>query len=159
MTATAGYRVSIGKGMLAASIRHAGFAAALLALLAAGCGDPPSAPGGHAGVLPADPEARAVHCYLVLTLTIDQLAEFDGAGAKGGFRGRRGSEELLRARRRIAAQLDEEMLGSLRRDPLPKMEAVLLEFDADGDGQLSTAAEVEEFNRHVAACTRPWRSE
>lgn len=151
--------MSIGTGTPAAGMRHPGLAVALLALLATGCGEPPPAPAGHTGILPAAPEERALHCYLVLTLTIDQLAEFDGAGAKGGFRGHRGAEELLRARQRVAAQLEDGMLASLRRDPLTKLEAVLLEFDADGDGQLSTAAEVEEFNRHVAACTRQWRSE
>lgn len=134
--------------------------AALLALmLAAGCGEPPPAPHGEVANLPADPEARALFCYLVLTLTIEQLAEFEGPGTRGSFRGQRGAEELLRARNRVAAELDEELLATLRHDPWPRLHALLEDFDADGDGQLSTAAEVESFNRHVAACSRPRRME
>jgi hypothetical protein len=121
-------------------------ATALLALLAAGCGEPSPGPAGDLALLPADPEARALHCYLVLTLTIDQRAEFEGGRARGG------SEELLRARERAAAQLDAELLDQLRRNPGPSLEALLAEFDLDGDGELASAAELAEFNRHVGAC-------
>jgi hypothetical protein len=117
----------------------------LLALLTAGCNERPPEP-ADSPLLPADPEARALHCYLVLTLTIEQRAEFEGGRARGG------SEELLRAREGAAAQLDTELLDQLRRNPRPSLEALLADFDLDGDGELSSAAELAEFNRHVGAC-------
>lgn len=133
----------------------AGAAATVLLLFAAGCGDQPQAPAGEAAILPVEPEARARHCYLVLTLTIEQLSEFEGTGPQAGFLSRQSSDELLRARRRAAEELERWQLEELRRDPLPGLEALLTQFDADGDGQLSSKAEVEAFNRHVAACSRP----
>lgn len=131
-------------------------AGAMLALCAAGCGEPGPVPATAAGVLPAEPQTRLLHCYLVLTLTIDQMAEFDGPGRQRGVVGRRGTEELLRARARFAAELDGGLLDELRRDPWPRLDAMLEGFDLDGDGQLATAAEVEAFNLHVAACSQPW---
>jgi hypothetical protein len=122
---------------------------ALLALLAGGCGEQPSGPAADVGLPPAETEARALHCYLVLTLTIDQLADFEGAGTREA---RRQSEELHRARRRHAAALEELLLDELRANPLPSLRVLLDEFDADGDGELSSVAELNEFNRHVAAC-------
>jgi hypothetical protein len=139
---------------MAARARPAKIAVALLALLMAGCGRPSPEPVADDSLLPAGPAARALHCYLVLTLAIDQLGEFDSPAMRGSFRGRSGTEELLHARARAAAELDDGLLDELRRDPWPSLEEVLAEFDAGGDGQLSTAAEVEEFNRHVAACIR-----
>ncbi len=128
------------------------FAILLVALLASGCGKQAPAPPGNASPLPDEPAARALHCYLLLTLTIDQMAEVDGPGRQGGFVAKRGTDELLRARARVAAQLDGELLDELDRDPWPRLEELLAGFDTDGDGQLATAAEVDEFNRHVAAC-------
>jgi hypothetical protein len=122
------------------------FGTVLVMLLAAACGEPPPERTDVPASMPADGEARALHCYLVLTLTLDQMAEFEGGRARGGM------EELLRARERAALQLDEELLEQLRRDPRPSLEALLEDFDADGDGELSTAAELAEFNRHVRAC-------
>jgi hypothetical protein len=122
---------------------------ALLTLLASGCGDRPAAPAADVGLPPVETEARALHCYLVLTLTIDQLAEFEGAGTREA---RRQSEELHRARRRHAAALEDWLLDQLNADPWPSLRVLLAEFDTDGDGELSSAAELDEFNRHVAAC-------
>jgi hypothetical protein len=121
----------------------------LLVGLTAGCGRQavdPSASGRspHAGL-----GGDALHCYLVLTLTLDQLAEFEGARSREA---RRQSEELHRARARHAAALDPDLLDELRRDPWPSLHRVLAEFDEDGDGELGSAAEVAEFNRHVGAC-------
>lgn len=130
-------------------------AAATLALLAAGCSEQPQQQASSAGLLPPEPEARARHCYLVLTLTIEQLNQFEGTGPQAGFLSRQSTDELLRARRRAAEELEGWQLEELRRDPLPGLEALLTQFDADGDGQLSSKAEVEAFNRHVAACSRP----
>jgi hypothetical protein len=126
----------------------------LLLLVLTACGEAPPPPPTTPAVLPAGPEARDLHCYLVLTLAIDQLAEFDRAGRRGGFVAGSGAEELLRARSRITARLDADLLESLREDPWPRLEATLAKFDADGDGQLATAREVEDFNQHVAACVR-----
>lgn len=131
-----------------------GIAALLIALMVVGCGKPsPQRPAGTAQ-LPADPAARALHCYLLLTLTLEQMAESDGPGRQGGFVVRRGTDELLRARARAAAELDDELLDEVGRDPWPRLEEVLADFDADGDGQLATAAEVDAFNRQVAACAQ-----
>jgi hypothetical protein len=124
-------------------------AVVMLALLASGCGERPSAPAADVGLPPVESEARALHCYLVLTLTIDQLAEFEGAGTREA---RRQSEELHRARARHAAALEDWLLDELRANPWPSLRVLLAEFDTDGDGELSTAAEIAEFNRHVAAC-------
>ena len=129
-------------------------AATALLLCAAGCGEQSHAPAGEAAILPAEPEARARHCYLVLTLAIEQLNEFEGTGPQAGFLSRQSTDELLRARRRAAEELEGWQLEELRRDPLPGLEGLLTQFDADGDGQLSSKAEVEAFNRHVAACSR-----
>jgi hypothetical protein len=134
------------------SWRRRGLAALLLGLVVAGCGDAPRAPVQKPVERPVDPEARALHCYLVLTLTIDQLAEFDRPGRQGGVVAGRGADELLRARARHAAVLDDDLLDELRRNPWPSLEAMLAGFDADGDGQLATAAEVAAFNRHVEGC-------
>lgn len=143
---------------------HRGIWIVLLGLLLSGCGDPAPAPGIGTGpgieadVLPADPTERAMHCYLVLTLTIEQMREVDGPGQQAGFVGRPGADELLRARTRISAELDGDHLDELRRNLEPRLEALLAEFDHDGDGELATAAEIEEFNRHVTVCSRPWGS-
>jgi hypothetical protein len=144
-------------GLQADSVRRSlvAIAAAMLALLAAGCGESPQAPESSAGLLPAEPEARALHCYLVLTLTIEQLKEFEGTGPQAGYLSRQSSDELLRARRRAEEELDEGQLDALQRDPVAGLEALLTQFDADSDGQLSSKGEVEAFNRHVAACSRP----
>jgi hypothetical protein len=145
-------------------LNHCAIAIALSGLLLGGCGDPAPAPGVGTGpgieaeVLPADPTERAMHCYLVLTLTIEQMREVDGPGQQAGFVGRRGADELLRARTRISAELDEDQLDELRRNLEPRLDALLSEFDHDGDGELATAAEIEEFNRHVTVCSRPWGS-
>lgn len=128
--------------------------AVMAGLLAGACGEVPPPQAEVAAVLPEDPETRARHCYLVLTLAIDQLAEFDAPGRQRGFVARQGADELLRARRRHADRLDEGVLERLERDPWPALEAVLEGFDTDGDGQLATAPEVEAFNRDVAACAR-----
>jgi hypothetical protein len=144
------------KSSASAVFGKAGFAAALLGLSVAGCGERGPGPAGAEGLLPAAARARALHCYLVLTLTIDQMAEFDGPGRQGGVVAGRGAEDLLRARARVAAELDEALLDELRRDPWSRLEAMLAGFDADGDGQLATAAEVEVFNRHVTACRGLW---
>lgn len=130
-------------------------AATAVLLFAAGCGKSTPAPADEAAILPTKPEARARHCYLVLTLTIEQLNEFEGTGPQAGFLSRQSTDELLRARRRAAEELEAWQLEELRRDPLPGLEALLTQFDADGDGQLSAKSEVEAFNRHVAACSRP----
>jgi hypothetical protein len=116
--------------------------------LAAGCGRQAADPSASGRSSPAA-SGDALHCYLVLTLTLDQLAEFEGAGSREA---RRQSEELHRARARHAAALDPELLDELRRDPWPGLHRLLAEFDADGDGELGSAAEVAEFNRHVGAC-------
>jgi hypothetical protein len=130
-------------------------AVALVAgLLVAACGEAPPPQSAATTALPADPAARARHCYLVLTLAIDQMAEFDAPGRQRGFVARQGADELLGARRRHAERLDEDILERLERDPWAALEALLAGFDADGDGQLATAAEVEAFNSDVAACAR-----
>lgn len=131
-----------------------GVAVAVAGLLMAACGEAPPPQPAASTALPAAPAARARHCYLALTLAIDQLAEFDAPGRQGGFVARQGADELLRARRRHAERLDEAILARLERDPWAALEEVLAGFDADGDGQLATAAEVEAFNRDVAACAR-----
>lgn len=123
--------------------------------LAAACGPSSQGPVEPDALLPDDPHDRALHCYLVLTLTIDQLSQFEGTGPEDGFRARRSTDDLRRARTRMAEALDDDLLDELRADPWPRLERLLEFFDADGDGQLSTRSEVEEFNRHVAACTRP----
>ncbi|MCC5860974.1 MAG: hypothetical protein JJT93_03580 [Gammaproteobacteria bacterium] len=125
--------------------------AALLALAGCGTGEPEIA---DAGLLPAEPEARALHCYLVLTLTIDQLTQFEGTGPQDGFLARRSTEELRQARNRTAADLPEGLLADLRRQPGPWLDELLEGFDQDGDGALVTREEVETFNAHVAACSR-----
>jgi hypothetical protein len=135
--------------------RLAAAAATVLLLCVAGCGEQTQAPAGETAQLPAEQGARARHCYLVLTLTIEQLNEFEGTGPQAGFLSRQSTDELLRARRRIAQELEGWQLEELRRDPLPGLEALLTQFDADDDGQLSSKAEIEAFNRHVAACSRP----
>jgi hypothetical protein len=119
----------------------------LLAGLAAGCGrqageSPPGSPLAETGT-------DALHCYLVLTLTLDQLAEFEAAGTRDA---RRQSEELHRARARHAAALEPGLLEELRRDPWPSLHRLLGQFDTDEDGELGSAAEVAEFNRQVGAC-------
>jgi hypothetical protein len=129
----------------------------LAGLAAGGCdtGGPSSAELElPAAGLPVDPGERALHCYLVLTLTIDQLAEFEGTGPQAGFLARRSSQELLQARSRVAASLDPGLLEDLQISPRSWLLEVLDRFDLDGDGQLSAREEVEEFNRHVAACSR-----
>ncbi len=123
-----------------------------------GCGPSSQGPVEPDALLPADAYDRALHCYLVLTLTIDQLTQFEGTGPQDGFRARRSTDELRRARTRMAGALEEATLDELRADPWPRLERLLQDFDADGDGQLSTRAEVETFNSHVAACTRPGSS-
>lgn len=125
----------------------------LVSLVSSGCGREVPVPPSDVSPLPTEPAASALHCYLLLTLTIDQMAEIDGPGRQGGFVARRGTDELLRARARVAAQLDGDLLDELVRDPWPRLEELLAGFDTDGDGQLATAAEVDEFNRHVVACT------
>ncbi len=119
----------------------------------AACG--PSSPGPVApdALLPDDPSDRALHCYLVLTLTIDQLSQFEGTGPQDGFRAPPNTDGLRRARTRIAGELEASMLDELRANPWPRLERLLEEFDTDGDGQLSAREEVETFNSHVAACT------
>lgn len=138
---------------LTARARRSVAAAAMVAGLLAACGEAPPPQPAETAALPADPAARARHCYLVLTLAIDQLAEFDAPGRQAGFVARQGADELLRARRRHAERMDEDVLERLERDPWTPLEAVLAGFDVDGDGQLATAAEVEAFNRDVAACS------
>jgi hypothetical protein len=120
----------------------------LSAALAAGCGRQ-AAESSAGGEPPADKGTAALHCYLVLTLTLDQLAEFEAAGTRDA---RRQSEELHRGRARHAAALEPGLLEELRRDPWPSLHRLLAEFDADEDGELGSAAEVAEFNRHVGAC-------
>ncbi len=122
-----------------------------LALSGCGAGEPESP---DAGLLPVEPEARALHCYLVLTLTIDQLTQFEGTGPQDGFLARRSTEELRQARNRAAADLPEALLEDLRRRPDPWLDELLEGFDQDGDGALMTRQEVETFNTHVAACSR-----
>lgn len=127
-----------------------------LALVAvAACGSSSQGPIESAALLPEDTQDRALHCYLVLTLTIDQLSQFEGTGPQDGFRAHRSTDDLRRARTRVAAALDDDTLAELRIDPWPRLERLLEYFDADGDGQLSTRREVEVFNSHVAACARP----
>lgn len=125
----------------------------LPAVLLAACSDPPTTPPAEGKVLPEAPQARARHCYLVLTLTIDQMAELDAPGRQRGVVALRGADELLRARERVAAELDDGKLDELRRDAQRRLEEALADFDTDGDGQLATAAEVEAFNAHVQACS------
>lgn len=124
-----------------------------LALAVAACGSS-QGPVEPDALLPDDPQDRALHCYLALTLTIDQLSQFEGTGPQDGFRARRSTDDLRRARTRVADALDEDLLAELQADPWPRLETLLEYFDADGDGQLSSRAEVETFNRHVAACNR-----
>lgn len=122
-------------------------------LLLAACADRASVPARAETLLPAEPQARAQHCYLVLTLTIDQMAEVDSPGRQAGVVARRGTDELLRARARIATDLADEVLDGLCSDVQQRLEATLAEFDGDGDGQLATAAEIKAFNAHVEACS------
>lgn len=128
------------------------------ALLIAACGSSSQAPIEPDARLPDDPQDRARHCYLVLTLTIDQISQFEGTGPQDGFRSRRSTDDLQRARSRMAAMLDETLLAGLRADPRPGLVRLLEEFDSNDDGQLSSRDEVEAFNRHVAACVRPGSS-
>lgn len=124
-----------------------------LALMLVGCrgGDPQPDDGG---LLPEPGEARALHCYLVLSLTIDQLRQFEGTGPQDGFLARRSTEELRQARSRAAGDLPEALLERIQARPAPWLEELLDSFDRDGDGALATREEVETFNRHVAACSR-----
>jgi hypothetical protein len=119
----------------------------LLVALTAGCGRQAADPSVSGRSIA--PGTDALHCYLVLTLTLDQLAEFEGAGSREA---RRQSEELHRARDRHAAELEPGLLDELRRNPWPSLHRLLAEFDEDEDGELGSAAEVAEFNRHVGAC-------
>lgn len=156
MNATRSGGPASGQRLLGCMLRPA-LLGAVLALVAA-CGSSSQGPVEADALLPDDPQDRALHCYLVLTLTIDQLSQFEGTGPEDGFRARRSTDDLRRARTRMAGALDSDMVDELRADPWPRLERLLESFDTDGDGQLSSRSEVEEFNRHVAACTRPGSS-
>jgi hypothetical protein len=135
--------------------RAAGVAAAalLLGLALGACSPEPAGVAEENAILPAEGEDRAQHCYLVLTLTLDQLGDFRGAPL-AGFLAERNVEQVLDARNRAAADLDPDLLEDIQRASGPFLQRLVDQFDRSGDGQLSTPAEVEEFNEHVGACVR-----
>ena len=138
-----------------AAMRTAGIAVAALVLgLALGaCSPEPVGVAEENAILPAEGEDRAQHCYLVLTLTLDQLGDFRGAPL-AGFLAERNLEQVLDARNRAAADLDPDLFEDIQRASAPFLQRLVDQFDRSGDGQLSTPAEVEEFNEHVGACIR-----
>src|SRR5690606_26773863 len=108
----------------------------------------------------AFPEAgaeRALHCTLLLEMTLAQMETLAGAGPRAGFLSGRPSTGRVRA----ASQASREALDGAARSRLIREEnrlqaQTLAAFDRDGNERLARDDELAEFNRHVQRCVEAY---
>ena len=100
---------------------------------------------------PEGPE-RVLHCNLLLSLTQELMEEVAGTGPDGGFIGRSGIGEVTSAYRATLRQLDSEGSARVADDRHGLWRELVARFDHEGDGRLTSDAELDEFNRHVTLC-------
>lgn len=120
----------------------------LPAVLLLACGGEPA----DRVAFPPEGQERVLHCNLMLSLTQELMEEVAGVGPAGGFIGHSGIGEVTDALRDTLRQLDSEGSARVAEDRRGMWRELVARFDHEGDGRLTSEAELDEFNRHVTLC-------